>query len=132
MSNILMVIRIVAMGLAGTLTLGYSGIQSFSVFLVDFRSGVGRGLLFLCPVLAFPVFLLAFKSGRLSTIGLWLLFVESWLRCCGFSLNPRTLCWNPLESPADKMLFFAAVSMTVVYVLSLAEGNRPKAAVQNL
>jgi hypothetical protein len=117
----------VSVGVTGTLTLVYSGLNGLSLLGLDLRAGPVKDILAIYPLLAFPAFLLVTISLRWATMALWAFFILQWARCCAISWP--VLCLNPLDSFAGKILFAAVLLITLSFILSSLSPTRDKAAV---
>jgi hypothetical protein len=122
--SLLVLLKIFCLSLSGVLTFAYS-----SLGLLAILSGLGSGpginaaIVALWPLLAFPLFLLVFRSLRWAAFVMLLYWVGELGRCCGFSL----IVWRSYlpESASDLALTVGVVSITLAYLISLVRGSLP-------
>lgn len=79
----------------------------------------------LCLTLAFPIYLLGFKSLRVAIVFLWLFFFAQWINECLIS-QPRTIR-SPFDWPHGDTLFAAIVLAHIGYhsLLKALEKRQP-------
>jgi len=75
----------------------------------------------LCLTMAFPVFLICFKSLKLAVGGLWLVFVIQWIDICCNRSTPSFV--NPLGWLHGDLLFASSILLTIATLLLLHRGN---------
>ena len=119
--SVVLAAKMMALVAAGLLTAIYTAIQVLVLFGLDITTSVTGAISALWPLLAVPVFLLAFLSLKWATVGMWLLLACACGRCCGLGLSAW---WAHLpDSKADEALFGAVLLITLAYIISPLSGG---------
>ena len=78
----------------------------------------------LCLTMAFPIFLVGFKSAWAATWGLWLFFVIQWLNVCSNRVPPGFV--NPFGWLHGDLLFLSSILVSVATVILHRDDAAPK------